>query len=99
MRMLEIPNLEYSTYREIADTILKIIPFSLVNMEYSKKLNTGFFYFWDVSYIPESLIQYARFPPKTHENVEKLHKEIEEIFSKVRTWKKNNAIKMVKSVK
>ncbi len=81
MRMLEIANLEYEKYRGIADAILEVIPFSLVNMEYSKKLNTGFFYFWDVSYIPESLIQYAKFPPKTHENVEKLHKKIEDIFN------------------
>lgn len=80
MRMLEIPNLEYNKYRGIADAILEVIPFSLVNMEYSKKLNIGFFYFWDVSYIPKSLIKYAKFPPKIHENVELLHQKIEAIF-------------------
>jgi hypothetical protein len=78
--MLEIPDLPYEKYREVLDSILEIIPFSLVNAEYSKALNSGFFYFWDVSYIPESLIQYAKFPPKTHENVEKLHNRIESIF-------------------
>lgn len=81
MRMLEIPNLEYEKFRAIADAILEVIPFSLVNLEYSAKLKTGFFYFWDVSYIPESLLKYARFPPKTHENVEKLHKKILEVFN------------------
>ena len=79
--MLEIPLLPYEKYRKIGDAILEVIPFSLVNMEYSKELSTGYFYFWDVSYIPESLIKYARFPPKTHENVELLHKKIEKIFN------------------
>lgn len=78
--MLEIPDLSYPKYRAIMDAILEVIPFSLVNGEYSEKLGSGFFYFWDVSYIPKSLIQYAKFPPKTHENVELLHKKIEEIM-------------------
>ncbi len=80
MRMLEIPKLEYEQYREILDSILKNIPWALVNAEFSKELEAGFFYFWDVSYIPESLMRYAKFPPKTHENVEKLHKAIEAIL-------------------
>lgn len=80
MRMLEIPDMEYEKFRAVADAILEVIPFSLVNLEYSKKLKTGFFYFWDVSYIPDSLIKYAKFPPKTHENVELLHKKIEEVM-------------------
>jgi len=80
MRMLEIPNLEYDKFRAMADAILEVIPFSLVNLEYSAKHKTGYFYFWDVSYIPESLIKFAKFPPKTHENVELLHQKIEEIM-------------------
>lgn len=56
MRMLEISNLEYEKFRAIADAILEVIPFSLVNLEFSAKLKTGFFYFWDVSYTPESII-------------------------------------------
>lgn len=89
MRMLEIPKLPYEKYRKIGDAILEVIPFSLVNMEYSKKLNTGYFYFWDVSYIPESLLKYARYPPQTHENVELLHSKIEAIFNE--NNKKNNS--------
>lgn len=80
MRMLEIPNLGYPKYRAILDAILKVIPFSLVNGEYSEKLGSGFFYFWDVSYIPKSLLKFAKYPPKTHENVELLHQEIEKIL-------------------
>ena len=80
MRALKIPKLEYEKYREILDEILDIIPFALVNAEYSKQLNAGFFYFWDVLYIPESLREYMFIPPKTHENVEKLHKAINAIL-------------------
>lgn len=80
MRMLKIPDLKYEKYREITDSILEIIPFALINAQYSKQLNAGFFYFWDVLYIPESLREYMFIPPKTHENVEKLHKAIESIL-------------------
>lgn len=78
--MLELPDLPYEKYREILDYILEISPHALLNSEYSKALNSGFYYFWDLSYIPESLMQYAKFPSKTHENVEKLHKKIEALF-------------------
>ena len=80
MRMLEIPNMSYEKFRAVLDAILEVIPFSLVNAEFSAKLESGYFYFWDVSYIPESLLQYAKYPPKTHENVELLHTRIEEIL-------------------
>lgn len=80
MRLLEIPNMEYEKYRAFLDSILEKIPFALLNSEFSKKLGKGFFYFWDLSYIPENLRQFALFPPKTHENVEELHKALEEIM-------------------
>lgn len=80
MRMLKIPELPYEQYREITDKILEIIPFALINAEYSKELKAGFFYFWDVLYIPECLREYMFIPPKTHENVEKLHKAIESVL-------------------
>ena len=80
MRMLKIPEMEYDLYREFADAILETIPFSIVNLEYSLKLKTGFFYFWDMLYVPASLREYAMFPPKTHENVQLLHERIEAII-------------------
>ena len=80
MRMLQIPDLLYEDYRDIADAILSTIPFVVINLEYSKKLKTGFFYFWDMLYVPESLRQFAVIPPKTHENVALLHEKIEHVF-------------------
>ena len=87
MRMLKIPNMLYEEYRDIADAILEVIPFSIVNLEFSKKLETGFFYFWDVSYIPPSLLDYAMYPPQTHENVDLLHKKIVAVYEKYKPIK------------
>lgn len=76
MRLIKIPDLEYVQYEKIRDAIYSVIPFALLNQQYSKKLKTGFFNFWDVAYIPEELRKYIVQPPVSRENFELLHKKM-----------------------
>lgn len=81
MRLIKIPNIEYQTFEKVRDAIFDTIPFACIESVYSKKLRTGFFNFWDVTYIPDSLKQYIVQPPMSRENVEKLHQALENAFA------------------
>lgn len=80
MRIIVIPDLEYDSYSSILDTIVKNIPFSLVNQIYRPNLKIGCFYFWDESYIPDPLRKYIKRPPVNHENIAKMHEEISQVL-------------------
>lgn len=76
MRLIKIPDLEYEQYEKIRDAIYSVIPFALLNQQYSKKLKTGFFNFWDVAYIPDELKKYIVQPPLSRENFALLHEKM-----------------------
>lgn len=78
MRLIIIEDISVQKYYKIRNAIFEIIPFALINSEYinSMNQNNGYFYFWDTEYIPECLRHLAVRPPKTHENVELLHKKL-----------------------
>lgn len=80
MRLIKIPNCSYEQYCKIADTIYEVIPFALINDAYRGNLQTAFFNFWDVSYIPEDLRKYIVQPPLSRENVELLHEKLKEVL-------------------
>lgn len=78
MRLVKIENCSYIKYSKIRDAIFETIPYSLFNQGYSPGLQLGIFNFWDLTYIPEDLIQFIVQPPVSRENVELLHKKISE---------------------
>lgn len=76
MRLIKISKCSYEQYESIRDAIYSVIPFALINNEYSKKLETAFFNFWDVEYIPDDLKRFIMQPPLSRENKELLHEKM-----------------------
>lgn len=83
MRLIKIENCSYERYEKIRDAIYSVIPFAVLNNEYSKNLRTGFFNFWDVAYIPDELKKYIVQPPLSRENFKKLHDKMLGAFNNV----------------
>lgn len=83
MRLIKIENLTYREYEKIRDAIYSVIPFALLNQQYSDKLRTGFFNFWDVEYIPEVLKKYIMQPPLSRENKELLHNKLIDVVIEI----------------
>lgn len=79
MRLVLIPNCEYSKFESIRDIIVDNIPFCLLDSGYSKNLKKAWFNFWDVEYIPMNLRDYILQPPASRENVERLLSELGDI--------------------
>jgi len=77
MRIVE-KKMEYKTYDKILSAILLKMSYALVNSEY--KNDTGYFFFWDESYIPEILKKEIKRPPTSHDPLVKLDKELTKIF-------------------
>jgi len=80
MRLIKIENCEYETYNKIRNAIMSVIPFAIINQDYSKDLKTAIFNFWDVEYIPEDLKKYIMQPPLSRENKKILHEKLLEAF-------------------
>jgi hypothetical protein len=76
MRLVRIPNLEYEDYERLRDAMFDVIPFAIICPEYSKKLKTGFFNFWDSDYIPDELQKFIVQPPLSRENKDKMKASI-----------------------
>lgn len=76
MRLIKIENCSYERYKQIRDAIMEVIPFAIINQDYSSKLQTAIFNFWDVEYIPDELKQYIVQPPLSRENKELLKEKL-----------------------
>ena len=68
MRLVSIPNCEHETFNVIRNTIMKNIPWAIINQDYSKDLKQAIFNFWDVEYIPDELKKYIVQPPLSRED-------------------------------
>ena len=79
MRLIKIENCSYEKYNTIRNAIMSVIPFAIINQDYSKDLKIAIFNFWDVEYIPESLKKYIMQPPLSRENRALLHKKLRDI--------------------
>ncbi len=55
MKLVILKDISYDKYNAIRNALFKHIPFSIINAEYCN--DKGYFYFWDVSYIPDKLLE------------------------------------------
>ena len=79
MRTVRIPNCSYELYTAIRDKIMEIIPFSVINQDYSPNKQLAIFNFWDSDYIPKCLNDYILRPPKHREDIDRLQEELTKI--------------------
>lgn len=79
MRMIKIENCSYHKYDIIRNAIMSVIPYALINQDYSKELKLAVFNFWDSDYIPKDLKKFIMQPPLSRENQDLLHKKLSEI--------------------
>ena len=80
MRLVKIPECTYEQYTKIRDTIMDIIPFAIINQDYSLKSKTAIFNFWDSDYIPQDLKKYIVQPPLSRENKELLKEKLKNVI-------------------
>jgi len=80
MRLIKIEQCDYKTYSTIRDTIMEVIPFALINQDYSPNLKVAIFNFWDVAYIPEELRKYIMQPPLSRENQALLREKLSKVL-------------------
>lgn len=85
MRMCRIDNLDYPAFEVIRDAIYSVIPFAVIEVQYSKNLRTGYFNFWDSDYIPDEMKEFIVQPPMSRENKELLHERLGAVID---AWKK-----------
>lgn len=60
MRLVKIPNLTYQDFQLIRNMLYASIPYALISNTFCE--NTGFFQFWDESYIPEEMRRFILSP-------------------------------------
>lgn len=83
MRLVKIENLEYTAYEFIADKIYEKTPFALVSAQYRPKLRTGFFFFWDSDYIPDSLKIFIQPVPPNEKLKQDIDKNLLPLFEEM----------------
>ena len=79
MRLIKIENCSLGRYLQIRDAIMEIIPFAIINQDYSEGLQIAIFNFWDSDYIPDELKKYIMQPPLSRENRELLKEKLSKL--------------------